>query len=612
MAALALTALPDGLAAQTRAPAAGGGYPAEVTTTLVYSKSQTHESGVPNVPLCQKDEWQANLQLRFRRTAARGLGVEYEAVDGRWDATGSCTGEMTWQRSDNPPEFCTWTTSGTSRGSGTFTPGGESRASLTLYPDGTYQIAFYLDEITQSRTWSNPCRTSGSTTGKTPLTGSAENVTYTLRGGQLALAPQGARESFNETANLRALHRWTVGAASGAGVRVAIEGPACGCMDAEKPEGDPLHYTAKASVPGGTFTRFAVVSSGDAPREIRNTAGSAPELQLAARPGTRSLTLRVTYAVNGAEHSAEQVVNLCAMDSISLPDGEDLAFSGDPEGRLEVKATSGATLNGAPVTQHLRWTLQQMGSGTREETVTGTGGSAILAYVGLPEHNSAFGEKRIEAELSRDGCECRRSRKFRAFFRGAASNHPGAADDRLPNFMYYWLQTAAGQNVPASRVRYVRGMDDGSGGVVAGRADDDEGLVLMSDAARTRDCYPRHDPATRAPTGQAAPKGIDCFAETLRHEWAHVTEYRLWWPDGYSMASDLDLDGVPNTVEAATPGCSATSQRSCTGRPLATVSDREFQAYWIGWTWPIGSADKEDWSTCGRQWNGRGANCAGR
>jgi hypothetical protein len=121
-------------------------------------------------------------------------------------------------------------------------------------------------------------------------------------------------------------------------------------------------------------------------------------------------------------------------------------------------------------------------------------------------------------------------------------------------------------------------------------------------------CRGRVDRAARAPVGVTA-EGIDCFAETLRHEWHHRSEELLWWRSsavGYTPALDPDLDLVPSSVESKEPGCSSTSARSCTARPFADVTDREINAYYVGWTWPIGGADGEDWSCGGKQWGGGG------
>jgi len=106
-----------------------------------------------------------------------------------------------------------------------------------------------------------------------------------------------------------------------------------------------------------------------------------------------------------------------------------------------------------------------------------------------------------------------------------------------------------------------------------------------------------------APSG-AGNDGIDCVAETTRHEAQHRADWAAWWPNGYLIAADPDLDAAPLLVEAARSGCSSVSKTSCAERPFTDVGDREINAYWAGWRWQTGSINKQDWA-CGpkgRQW----------
>ena len=34
---------------------------------------------------------------------------------------------------------------------------------------------------------------------------------------------------------------------------------------------------------------------------------------------------------------------------------------------------------------------------------------------------------------------------------------------------------------------------------------------------------------------------------------------------------------------------------------MEEATDREIDAYDVGWKWPVGKADREDWSRCGKQ-----------
>ena len=125
-------------------------------------------------------------------------------------------------------------------------------------------------------------------------------------------------------------------------------------------------------------------------------------------------------------------------------------------------------------------------------------------------------------------------------------------------------------------------------------------------------------------------KGIDCFAEMVRHETQHKRERHEWWGaldpkaarvgaeaacagtllslcdawQAYKRDHDWDLDLVPNTVEqnlASSRGCDWQDRASCSGRPGGMI-DLEMDAYNVGWGWIPGGANTEDWSRCGKQW----------
>jgi hypothetical protein len=593
--------------AQTGAPR----FPAEVTTSVVYQLSSTEDVGTPHAIMCRSRDWRATLRLRFRLKSAGGMvGAEYESVDGTWFAEGSCEGKLTRVHPDGGS--CGWSISGQIQGSGSFVAGGESSASLMLYRDGTYQITFLLDGAHTSRSWEGTCgRQSGSGTTPTQLVGSVQDVAYALRGGELVLAPSGERQNRNEHVDGTYRHSWTVGeAVETDDVRLAIDGPGCGCMNAEDAEGPPLRFTARASLPGGTFSRITVVPAGVAPREISSTGGSAPTVVIAATQQTDAVTLRVTYTLDGREHTVERVVNFCALEPVVLASGsEDHTFDDSPEGRLVVDASIGAWFNGQPSYNGLEWKLERIGDGTRLLEPEVSGGSVKFTYLGLPKRNDAFGPRQLEARFRQGECECSRTSRIRTFFRALVSNHPhadapkGSPYHGMPNWLYYWSQTTAAENVPVSRVRYVEGMDDGNGNAVGARYLDEEDLFLISGSV-FHECIPRIDRATRMPTGVVA-SGIDCFGETMRHENQHRLEWRQWWPSGNALIIfDPDMDGVPSTVEEEMPGCSPYRQNSCHDRPYDLVSDREVHAYWMGWSWPVGKADHEDWSCLGKQWAG--------
>jgi hypothetical protein len=234
----------------------------------------------------------------------------------------------------------------------------------------------------------------------------------------------------------------------------------------------------------------------------------------------------------------------------------------------------------------------------------------------LPELNGALGETAITASIEQDGCACERTRTIRVFYLPSVSNHPHAGDgpgtpySGTPNWFYYWTQSAAQQEIGMQRVGYVKRILDEHGRVVAAQYDEMEGRISLTDALFEVPCQPRINQATRAATGKTS-KGIDCFAETLRHEWQHHLDWLEWWPSSNPLQrsnplfTDEDMDGVPSSLEEKLPGCSDSEERSCDGLPpIDGITDREINTYWVGWTWSIGSADEEDWSCNGKQWKG--------
>jgi hypothetical protein len=156
-----------------------------------------------------------------------------------------------------------------------------------------------------------------------------------------------------------------------------------------------------------------------------------------------------------------------------------------------------------------------------------------------------------------------------------------------------------------------------------------EDRIYIGEPVFTLGCRGPASPGTRTHT--LGNQKIDCFGETLRHEWQHRIDYRTWWPDGYhdpsesygwdfipalgfALLNDADGDKVPADVEAKLPGCrdafsldQAERERnthSCDGRPFDDVIDLEVFAYYAGWKWQVGKADKEDWACGGKQWKG--------
>jgi hypothetical protein len=276
-----------------------------------------------------------------------------------------------------------------------------------------------------------------------------------------------------------------------------------------------------------------------------------------------------------------------------------------------------------------------MNSGTTLSPAEATGSSASFTYETLPTKNDAFGKKRVTTTVASEGCECTRASFVRIFFPPLATNNPsGAALERTANFFHYWMQSPAvtsGVNTPFYAYRKVLVDVNGSVGArpIARFVPADD-RIYIAEALMKDGCRGPAASGTRTPG--PGNRGIDCFAETLRHEWQHRVDYKAWWPNGYpdvsassawdfiptlasALTNDADGDKVPASVESTLPGCRdafttneaerARNIRSCTGRPFDDVLDLEIYAYYTGWKWQRGQANDEDWSCGGKQWRGK-------
>jgi hypothetical protein len=399
---------------------------------------------------------------------------------------------------------------------------------------------------------------------------------------------------------------------------VRIYGPECGCIVGDDTE-KTLHFNAGASPSGGEFSEFVVTSTGKMPEVVTNNGGEQPSLEITGTKDTGEVTLKITYTRNGVKQtSAPFVVNFCAIEKIELDDNEhDLAF--DLSGRLEVKARAKAWRGGKEISSEIEWDIEKMGEPTvltaspenrRAEQIAFT-------YEFMPRKNSDFGVKKLTASTT-GVCACQRDEQIRAFFIPDDSNH---VDDATPNWFYYWKQTSAATPDARPLLRYKASVEDPYlPGISAAQYDGRTALIYFSDEIVTaKGCHVRYDSTTGRmildPNADRA-RGIDCFAEDVRHEMQHRKDAIDWWGDphgSYSLngaaAELLDLDGdqMPNEVERKTPGCSPVSKFSCLGRPFPEVTDAEVFAYWTGWQWPLNSINAQDWS-CGplaKQWKGK-------
>lgn len=406
-------------------------------------------------------------------------------------------------------------------------------------------------------------------------------------------------------------------------VQVAIAGPTCACLEGETAAPKVLDFTARASRGGGTFGRWVVSAEGETPRELRNDGGATAGLSLGVTRETRGVAVAISYSRDGKSYRSDpHAVTVCVMDSIATPDGAtDISFDDGDPGRAVVRANSRASVGGRDASADIGWTLDEIEDGTTLAAGTAKGAEAEFTYTSLPTTNASFGKRTLTARVEGDGCACTRASVVRIFFAPFATNHPqpsappDGTDAPTPNWFYYWMQTGAARGATPALIAFQRTIAPENlppagapPPMINGRYVEAADRVLIAGRVPRRGaCRARMVQGSPPRATGVAATGVDCFAETLAHEWHHRVEYRQWWSGGYDRASDLDGDRVPNGVEAQEPGCSRVNPLSCDGRPFPDATDRELSAYWVGWAWPLGSANAEDWTCLGKQW--RGAVC---
>jgi len=357
------------------------------------------------------------------------------------------------------------------------------------------------------------------------------------------------------------------------------------------------------------------------------------------RQTTGEITWRVTVEKGETEfHTSERTVTVADTAPRKPPEepreppeviivrpATDAQFAFDEKrpGVLEIPAQAQVSGDcGDAVT----WRVDEVGASKRSVSPDSPSNDVLIRFEGLPAKNTDFGEKTITASA----CGASDSVTVRVFFPPAQTNHSGPGAGETPNWFFYWGQTRAAGGV-GSFLKYARKIPASNrpGDLVIARFVPDDQKILLSDLVPTferctdRMLWGRDNPTRAAQRGIVLrpATGIDCFAEVVMHEWQHRVEYYQW-----AGKEDRDDDGVPREVEEVTVGCRdddlgvgdlafSTDRRekswySCAQRPFKDVTDREINGYYAGWKWPVGKADGEDWSRCGKQWDDASV-CAG-
>ncbi len=423
--------------------------------------------------------------------------------------------------------------------------------------------------------------------------------------------------------------RWSFSPPSDAEVEVL--GPHCLCGSAE----GTVKATAKDT--SVTFRPFEVVSDGPGPTVKENTGGPAARVVLT---GDGELTGKVrlvpVYVKGGkTERGEPHEVSFCKVKKplvgvvpIGRGNQKDFVYSDGSPGTIVLGLEGRAYVDGQNASEDLLWEIEPNPDPKLVATIP-RGAKQTFKGLGLPDGNTGFGLRRVSTGLTRGACSCRSEApaEVRLFFPRDAKNNPGG---ELPNWAYYWRQTKAGQGIPFQVGQNTCGRNLGAaGGAYSYCAD----VIFLPPNKPALDCKHPPDKSTRN-------EGIDCFAQTLKHEGHHRTELKAWWegrpvdpgsdfdPDGDLMPLKIEVrygckegvlvggfttDPVKNVKiagEIVTPGALPLSgtQFSCplgTGmgkRPFPDVVDSEVNAYWVGWQWATGSANEEDWARPGKNW----------
>lgn len=301
---------------------------------------------------------------------------------------------------------------------------------------------------------------------------------------------------------------------------------------------------------------------------------------------------------------------------ITIPrTGYKFVYSLDGNDRLVIEAT--ATVTPSKYASEVEWNLTDIGD--KKATYSPEKGlSTRITVEGLPEDNSGFGHHILTAQVKGKALDWV---AIEVFFQPKATNHPGEGSGKTPNWFYYWGQTSA-MTRDKNYIVYVPELKSDEGYSAVGRYQQWSDTLALTNLVLTGSC--------KRPAGGPTSKGIDCFGETIMHEWQHREE-ELSWFRSYSGTSkegfwglaariyniavkgiDKDGDGLPGRIERAHAGCRDRVWKrdwfSCNlgntpgTRPFAEVKDREIFAYYVGWQWVITSADSEDWSKYGKQW----------
>jgi hypothetical protein len=399
-----------------------------------------------------------------------------------------------------------------------------------------------------------------------------------------------------------------------------VDGPSCACGETGK-----VTLGAHAEG-GGTFEPFEVQSNGQPAEQVENQGGQTPKLVLSGiAKATGKTTVVAVYTKDGkTTRSSPFAVSFCQVEKPE-PVGrkvlhgfhDDYVFDeGDP-GRVEIEAEGQAWLNGVDASEKLRWELSPNAGDFLRPKEAKTAHQTWSAET-LPPHNTDFGKKKGRSEIREEGCSCK-SEPFevRLFYPAFATNNP---EGRNRNWAYYYPQTKARQGLVYTLIEDIPDQQPCAGGLLTVFATD-VGMTIPGHYDFCRDIIflsSRLNNEVKCPGREQRnvdkDTGIDCYAVTLRHEHQHQVELTGFWGvnmSRYDRSQDPDADLIPSSFETSNDprakGCRPDNDKSCDGRPAWAkdeLTDLEFDAYQVGWSWQRGQDDEEDWAVPGKNWTG--------
>jgi hypothetical protein len=178
-------------------------------------------------------------------------------------------------------------------------------------------------------------------------------------------------------------------------------------------------------------------------------------------------------------------------------------------------------------------------------TVEGDFIKATVTFTGLPQNNSDFGKKKARVMFDNQKAA---EQRFEVFFSKNSKNHPNGGFNTPQNWFYYWKQGDV-CGIPQNCIYYDSDQYFGSANL------NTKVITLYRPASGTNNGPEEwtHKLSGLKLTTTAEGSGIQCVAETIRHELHHIEIYDHF---GYDFPLGGDGDGIDNDEESTYDGIS--------------------------------------------------------